>query len=215
MLDFIKRFAHVIAAVAIAYFGYSALEGGGKKRGDKQKLPRIPKSALPLRAADETYEIEGDPFYRDWAPYGPEYSPEAIAARKRAEQEAEEKAKRDAKLAREKERAELAKKQAKEREKAEENADSYKPFTLHLDSVLAMPGGGFARISGRTVRVGERLEGLDKREPPVLVGVRGVLAEVAYRGKRYVLDINHKRSVTIDRKPPKPKAEAEDVGAQG
>lgn len=188
MVDLLKRFGHVIAAIAIAWYGYSALDAGKGGFGSPPKPLRIPQSALPLRAPDEALEVKGDCFFRPWSPYGPEYSQEAIAAKRRAAQEQEEaaiKAKRDARI---KEREKAAKTRAAA-EKAS-GATAFRPFTLLLESVLQLPGGGVARISGRTVRVGEKITGLDAKAPPVLAAVSGTTAEIDYRGERIVLDIS-------------------------
>ncbi|MDJ0521929.1 MAG: hypothetical protein QNJ90_07615 [Planctomycetota bacterium] len=190
MLDFLKKFGHVIAAIAIVYYGYSAIEAGGGGMENKQKPLRIPKSALWLRAAEEVLESEGDPFFREWSPYGPEYAPEAIAARKRAKQEAEDAARVKAREARIKQREGAAKKKAAA-ERAS-GASAFQPFDIELQSVLALSGGGVALISGRTVRVGEKVKGFDKKQPPVLVSVSGTSAVVEYRGQRIELDLRTK-----------------------
>lgn len=188
MVDLLKRFGHVIAAIVIAWYGYSALDDGGSGLENKPKPLRIPQSALPLRTADETLTVSGDPFFREWSPYGPEYSPEAIAAHKRAVQEAEEaeiRAKREARI--------KAREGARKKKVAADQASgasAFRPFVIELESVLALSSGGVARISGHTVRVGESLRALDAASPPVLAAVHGTTAEIDYRGKRIVLDIS-------------------------
>jgi hypothetical protein len=213
VLDLIKRFGHVIAAIVIAWYAYSALDAGGDGLENKGKPLRIPKSALPLRAEDEAFTVAGDPFFREWSPYGPEYSPEAIAARKRAVQDKEEaeiRAKREARI---KEREGAAKTKAAADQAS--GASAFRPFAIELESVLALPGGGVARISGHNVRVGEPLRALDATSPPVLVAIHGTTAELDYRGTRIVLDIQKRpiHRVTVlpgaaEPATPKPAAKA-------
>ncbi len=70
-------------------------------------------------------------------------------------------------------------------------------FELVLDSVLHMPGGGVARISGQTVNVGDPLLGMDDYSPPVLKQVTSSRAVVAWREETYVLDLDTRPRVSV------------------
>ena len=211
MVDFVKRFIHVILAIAVAYYGYSAMETPPKKMGDGGKLPKITQASLRHRAPDEVLERPGDPYFRDWAPYGPEYAPEAIARRKQAEQTEQDRLIKEARDRQAKLRAEQAKAREKQRHTEEEQA--VEPFTLSLDAVLDVPSGASALISGHTLRVGESIKQFDKYAPPTLVEIAGTSAAIEYRGKRYTLDITAQRSVLVGREhlakkePDTPKAD--------
>jgi len=200
VLDLIKRFGHVIAAAIIAWYAYSGVEAARSKKATVPKLDRIPAASFPLRAKGEAdLEVPKDPFYREWAPYGPEYSTEAIAARKRAEQDrqdAEVKAARAARAkAREKANA------AKATKRRREGLDRFHPFTLRLDAVLAGASGGVARISGHTLRLGDAVPGCDKAHPPVLSAIRGDGVTITYRGTRLRLDITKQPEHTVKAPP--------------
>jgi len=203
VLDLIKRFGHLIAAAIIAWYGYGALEAAQTKKSSGPKLDRIPASAYPLRAAEDGPHIEKDPFFRAWAPYGPEYSSDAIAARKRAKKDRE-----DAKV--QAARAEHAKERektnaAKATQRKATGLDRFHPFTLRLDAVLAGANGGVARISGHTLRIGEPVPGCDKAHPPVLTAIRGDGVTITYRAVPLDLDISKRPERTI-KAPPTSKA---------
>jgi hypothetical protein len=87
-------------------------------------------------------------------------------------------------------------------------------FVLHLESTLATPDGGQARISGQTVQVGASLQGLDPEKPPRLLSVRGTEAVVAHGDDVYVLDLASRPVVTVGN-PALAAAEATPVQAGG
>ena len=197
----IRKFGHVIAGALVAWFAYGALEAGGAKLKDKVKLPRISAAALPLRAEDETAPEFGDPFQSEHKPYGPDYSSEAIAEKNRKLREEE------------KRRVFEARKRAQKKKETKKET-GFRPFTLLLESVLALPDGGVARISGHTLRVGDSIPGMDEDKPPILVSVKGSVAEVAYRGARYSLSITGKRVQRVTERPDAPKKKPAEAPAK-
>ena len=199
MREFLKKFCHVIVAAFVAWYGYGALDEGSGMKAGAAKLDRIPASALELRGAEDRMKLEGDPFFRDWAPYGPEYGHEAIAARKRAEQDVAK-----AKLTAERQRQqEVRDAKAAEAVTARRSSGGagFHPFVLRLDGVLALSGGGVATISGQRVRVGKALKGLDPNTPPVLSAIRGSTVEITYRGETIRLDITGRREHRVRQRP--------------
>jgi hypothetical protein len=89
-------------------------------------------------------------------------------------------------------------------------------FSLVLESTLVADGVGQARISGRTVLVGEAMPFLDPGEPPVLESVAGGVAVVVHRRQRHVLDLETRRRIDVGGPPqPAPTAAASAPKAAG
>jgi hypothetical protein len=71
------------------------------------------------------------------------------------------------------------------------------PFEMVLQSTLAVPDGGQARISGRTANVGDALDWLDADDPPHLAAVEGTSATVVRGADTWVLDLLTNPSITV------------------
>jgi hypothetical protein len=75
------------------------------------------------------------------------------------------------------------------------------PFTLVLQSTLALPDGGQARINGQTLDIGQALLGVDAQAPPVLAAVTGSIAVVRHRGREHVLDLDGQARIDVGGTP--------------
>jgi hypothetical protein len=74
-------------------------------------------------------------------------------------------------------------------------------FSLVLDATLGQGNGGTARISGRSVAVGEVIPGMDPDTPPVLKRVEGSSVVILYRGELLFLDLDHNARINIGGPP--------------
>lgn len=228
----LKKAAPWIAGLILIWHAHGAVgEGGGGGAKLKESLLRIPSEVMAVKPDTEAAVFEHDPFFIEWAPYGPTYDPVYIAQKKR---EAEEREKR--------ERAEALKKQLAEREaqKTREEAErqarieadearrkeaagaapggslGYEPFYLTLESVLAMRDFATARVSGQNVEIGATLDTLDPRKPPRVLGIEGTRVTIVHRGKRYVLDLLGETRIAVGGTPrAQPGTTAPGAGASG
>jgi hypothetical protein len=135
----------------------------------------VPPACLARRGGADKSAEPRDPFQADWAPYGPQYAPEFIAAEHQRKIDAEREAARRANEAAMERRKSAGLVQAK-------RAAADTGFTLVLDAVARTADGVTARICGRSVRVGDPIRGLSAAPEPVLLRVDGTAADVAWRG---------------------------------
>lgn len=204
MREQLERFGHwAICAILVwtAWPGFTGPEAPPKV--DRPRPPVVAKANLEQRDQNETLVAFRDAFQADWAPYGPEWSPESIAEKRRIHEEAQAAAIHAAN------EAQLAKK-AKELQNAAVKHALNEPasFTLTLESVLCADGIATARICGRSVVVGDPVPGLGLTPAPVLVRAQGEEAEVSWRGMAWTVRIDRPVVVTVSQDAPEAPAAA-------
>lgn len=169
-----RKAAPVLIAAYLAYTCWGALPAEKKSFGTmKPPASSITIDMLPLRGAEEPPPVPSrNPFVSEQ---------EREEARRRAEEE--------------RLRA-LQAEQAPE-EPPPPAQPPFRPFRLELQSILSSAGSACARISGRSLRPGDALTGLDKEQPPVLARIGDGFVEIRHRDRTYVLDLGEQRSVTV------------------
>lgn len=198
MREQLERFGHWAICAVLVWTAWPGFAGGEPPaKTERPRPPAVTKAALAQRDRSETPVAFRDAFQADWAPYGPEWSPEFIAERRRVHEEAQAAAIRAAN------EAELARK-AKEVQAAAIKHSLNEPatFTLTLESVLSGDGVASARICGRSVLVGEPVPGLGVTPAPVLVRAQGEEAEVSWRGMAWTVRIDRPVVVTVSQDAP-------------
>lgn len=189
-----QRFSPWVASALLGWCAWSGLSGGdGKQTEARKRPPDLPASRLARRAEGDALPSFRDPFFAEWAPYGPTWSPEYVAEQRRREAEAEKEAKRLA-----------AEEEARRRRLARDAAEASRrrgpeTVTLELDAVARLPEGDVARISGRTVRVGETVPGTGVEPAPLLVRVDGATAELSWADRPWTLRIDGGPTVLVRR----------------
>jgi hypothetical protein len=72
------------------------------------------------------------------------------------------------------------------------------PMALNLQSTMNAGGVWVARINGHTMSVGDTLPDFDEDDPPVLVAVEGMIAQLRYDGVLITLDLTGEASVAVE-----------------
>ena len=209
MIDFIRRNIALIAALLLAWFSWSdySVETKPKKAEAKTIIPDFGPNLLHVRNEDEPAPVlANDPYRFDEARRLAELEGEQAQEQQAAaaeEAQAEQAARQAVPVADPTATAAAFESSVRSLvgdglrgfgaalgtlvERVE--AGPAPAFTVNLESILAVAGGGQARLNGRTVQVGEAIPGLDPESPPVLYAVEGTTAVLRHRGELHVLDL--------------------------
>ena len=197
----LEKFGPNAAGVFLIWFCWSNLGNDDSKRMiEKPQLPTITAEFLPLRGVAEEPSIVRNPFRVKWnsssgsgtnLSQGTKLSVGTISS-PRAELSRGAKSSADTKFSPEYPPANSV------LMTKEPQAKHVEPFTLWLEAILELPEGKQARLCGHTVLVGGIVPGLDPESPPVLIRVDGPSAEVAYRGRSYILHLDKRPSAVVD-----------------
>jgi hypothetical protein len=179
LLEKIKRNAFLVVGLFFLWQGWSGtqVEEPTEEAKDELRMPAI--RASYIREGQDQVDGEGDGVGAQAAPR----DPFGLAKLK---------------LAMSQQESAMAELRVHDGGYAEVDTVSKTKHALNLQSTMNAGGVWIARINGHTLRVGDQLPDFDEENPPVLVSVEGMIAQLRYNGLLVTLDLTGEASVSVE-----------------